>query len=370
MPHPFADFYPGKRVLVTGHTGFTGGWLVAWLKLLGARVFGYGLPPTSRPNLFDANLLDRGITSMFGDVRDRNALANAFAEFQPEIVIHNAAQSLVQHSHRDPVETFATNVMGTVHVLEEARLTSSVRALVVASGDQCYENRDWFWGYREEDALGGQDPHSSSQACAELVTSTYIQSFFQGTKTAVATARVGNVIGGGDWTQDRLIPDIVRGITAGQRVVIRDGSAVLPLFHVLEAVRAHLLLAQRLFEGEAEYSGPWNFGPRDEDEISLRNFAESFTNHRGQGEGELILNHEDSDTHRPRPIRLNTTKAQTRLDWMPVLGLDEAIAWTVEWYRTFYADPASAWQTTENQIQQFMRSSTQRPAVTRTRSDQ
>jgi len=357
MPHPFADFYRGKRVFVTGHTGFTGGWLVAWLKLLGAKVFGYGLPPATRPNLFDANLLDRGITSMFGDVRDRNALANAFAEFQPEIVIHYAAQSLEQRSQRDPVETFATNVMGTVHVLEEARLTSSVRALVVVSGDQCYENRDWFWGYREEDALGGQDPCSSSQACAELVTSAYIQSFFQGTKTAVATARVGNVIGGGDWAQDRLIPDIVRGITAGQRVVIRDGSAVLPLFHVLEAVRAHLLLALRLFESGLKYSGPWNFGPRDEDEISVRKFAESFTHHWGQGEGELILHPEDSDAPQPRPLRLNTTKAQTQLGWTPVLALDEAIAWTVEWYRAFYADPASAWRTTENQIQQFMRSS-------------
>ena len=356
MPHPFADFYRGKRVFVTGHTGFTGGWLVAWLKLLGAKVFGYGLPPASRPNLFDANLLDRGITSMFGDVRDRNALANAFTEFQPEIVIHNAAQSLEQRSHRDPVETFATNVMGTIHVLEETRLTSSVRALVVASGDQCYENRDWFWGYREEDALGGQDPWNSSQACAELATSAYIRSFFQGTKTAVATARAGKVIGGGDWAQDRLIPDIVRGITVGQVVVIRNSSAVLPWFHVLEVVRAHLLLAQRLFERGAEYSGPWNFGPRDEDEISVRKFVESFTNHWGQGDGELILNPQDSDARQPRPLRLNTTKAHIQLGWTPVLGLDEAIAWTVEWYRSFYADPASAWRTTENQIQQFMRS--------------
>lgn len=355
MPHPLADFYRGKRVFVTGHTGFTGGWLVAWLKLLGAKVFGYGLPPATRPNLFDANLLDRGITSMFGDVRDRNALANAFAEFQPEIVIHSAAQSLVQRSHGDPVETFATNVMGTVHVLEEARLTSPVRALVVASGDQCYENRDWFWGYREEDALGGQDPCSSSQACAELVTSAYMRSFFQGTKTAVATARVGNVIGGGDWAQGRLIPDIVRGITAGQRVMIGDGSVVLPLFHVLEAVRAHLLLAQRLSEGGPEYSGPWNFGPQDEDEISVRKFAESFTNHWGHGE--LILDLEDGDASQPPPLRLNTRKAKMQLGWTPILGLDEAIAWTVEWYRAFYADPASAWRTTENQIQQFMRSS-------------
>jgi len=357
MPHPFADFYRGKRVFVTGHTGFTGGWLVAWLKLLGAKVFGYGLPPATRPNLFDANLLDRGITSTFGDVRDRNALANAFAEFQPEIVIHNAAQSLVQRSQRDPVETFATNVMGTVHVLEEARLTSSVHALVVASGDQCYENRDWFWGYREEDALGGKDPYSSSQACAELATSAYIRRFFQGTKTGVATARIANVIGGGDWAENRLIPDIVRGITAGQRAVIRDGSAVRTWFHVLEAVRAQLLLAQRLFESGAEYSGPWNFGPHDEDEISVRKFVESFTSLWGQREGELILDPEDSDAQQPRRLRLNTKKAQLQLGWTPVLGLDEAIAWTVEWYRAFYAHPASAWRTTENQIQQFMRSS-------------
>jgi CDP-glucose 4,6-dehydratase len=351
MPHPFADFYRGKRVLVSGHTGFAGGWLAAWLKLLGAQVSGFGSPPSTRPNFFDATLLDRGMTSIFGDLRDREALANLFAEFQPEIVIHYAAQVSVQRAQIDPVEAFATHVMGTVHILEEARLIDSVRAVVIANSDQCYENRNAIGGVREGDALGGDDPFSSSAACAELAASAYIAEFFHDSKTAVATARSGFAIGGGDWAEGELVPDMVRGITLEEPIVVRESSNVASWQHVLDPVHTHLLLAQKLYERGQEFSGPWNFAPRDEDAISVRQLAESVV--KQWGTGELVFGL-DETTAQPG-FRLNTQKAQTRLDWKPALHIDEAIAWTVEWYKGSYDDPTSSWRTTEDQIQRFMR---------------
>ena len=353
MSHAFAAFYQGKRVLVTGHTGLAGGWLAAWLKLLGARVSGYGLPPSTRPNFFDATLLDRGMTSIFGDLRNRDALANAFADCQPEIVIHYAAQAADHRAQLDPVETFATNVMGTVHVLEEARQADSVRTVVVANSDQCYESRGSFWGHREEDGIGGHDPYSSSAACVECAVSAYIGTFFHDTRAAIATARTGNVIGGGDWAEGELVPDIVRGITSAEAVVVREGSAVKSWQHVLEPVRAHLLLAQSLYEQGQEFSGAWNFGPRNEDAIAVRHLAESFV--KQWGAGKLTFGaHENSPAVEP-VFRLNTQKAQTQLGWRPILALEDAIAWTVEWYKAFYADSPSSWRTTEDQIQRYMR---------------
>ena len=351
MPHPLANFYQGRRILISGHTGFAGGWLAAWLKLLGAKVSGYGSPPSTRPNFFDATLLDRGMTSIFGDLRNREALANAFAEFQPEIVVHYAAQISASRAQLEPVEAFATNVMGTVHILEEARHTDSVRAVVVANSDQCYENRNWFWGHREEDALGGHDPFSSSAAGVELAVSAYIGAFFHDTQTAIVTVRTGNVIGGGDWSESELVPEIVRGITSAKQIVVQQGSVVKPWQHVLEPVGAHLLLAQRLFEQGQEFSGAWNFAPRDEDAIAVRQLAESFV--KQWGVGELVFSPDKNDS---QPVfRLNIQKAQTQLGWRPALPLPEAIAWTVEWYKAFYADPASSWRTTEEQIQRYMR---------------
>ena len=353
MAHPFADFYRGKRVLVSGHTGFAGGWLTAWLKLLGAQVSGYGSPPSTRPNFFDATLLDRGMTSNFGDLRDRAALANLFAEFQPEIVIHYAAQVSPQRAQIDPVEAFATNVMGTVHILEEARQIDAVRAVVVSNSDECYENRNPAGGAREQAPLGGHDAYSSSAACAELAVSAYTAGFFHHSKTAVATARGGPVIGGGDWAEGKLIPDIVRGITSAEPIMIEHGSSVRLWQHMLEPVRAHLLLAQRLYERGQEFSGPWNFAPRGEDATSVLQLAENFV--KQWGAGKLVFGPDEAPT---QPVfRLNTQKAQTRLEWKPVLRIDDAIAWTVEWYKAFYADPASSWRTTEDQIQRFMRCS-------------
>jgi len=351
MPHPFADFYRGKRVLVSGHTGFAGGWLAAWLKLLGAQVSGFGSPPSSRPNFFDATLLDRGMTSIFGDLRDRVALANLFAEFQPEIVIHYAAQVSAQRAQIDPVDAFATNVMGTVHILEEVRLIDSVRAVVIANSDQCYESHNAVGGAREGDALGGDDPYGSSTACVELAASAYTAEFFRHSKTAVATARTGFVIGGGDWTEAELVPDIVRGITAAEQVIVRESSKVELWQHVLDPVHTHLLLAQKLYERGQEFSGPWSFAPQEEDAISVRQLAESVV--KQWGTGKLVFGPDETTTQ--RGFRLNTQKAQTRLDWKPALHIDEAIAWTVEWYKGFYDDPASSWRTTEDQIQRFTR---------------
>jgi CDP-glucose 4,6-dehydratase len=355
MPHPFADFYRGKRVLVSGHTGLAGGWLVAWLKLLGAQVSGYGSPPASRPNFFDATLLDRGMTSIFGDLRDRAALANIFTEFQPEIVIHYAAQVSARRAQLDPVEAFAANVMGTVHILEETRHIDPVRAVVIANGDQCYENRNWFWSHREEDPLGGHDPYGSSAACAELATSAYVAEFFHNTKTAVATARTGNVIAGGDWSEGELVPELVSGITSGKQIVVRESSKVGLWQHVLEPVRAHLLLAQKLYELGQAVSGAWNFAPRDEDAITPRQLAENFV--KQWGEGELAFSPDENDSPAQPSFRLNTHKAQTKLGWKPAIPIKDAIAWTVEWYQAFYSDPASSWRITEDQIQRFMKSS-------------
>ena len=352
MAHPLTAFYRGKRVLVTGHTGFQGGWLVAWVKLLGAKVLGYGLPPSTRPNFFDATLLDRGISSVFADVRDRNTLANAFTDFQPEIVIHCAWQSGQQRALREPVETFATNVMGSVHVLEESMLTNSVRGLVLATSQSCYADRNWFWGYREEDTLGNNDPHSACLAAAELVSSAYQQSFFQHSKTAVATARLVSTIGGGDWAEERLVPNIVRDIASGKPLVLDRGNRLFQWQHVLESARACLLLGQRLYQHGHNHSGPWNFAPPEETAVSERQLAERFATAWGE---ETTLASADTDPEEPHSFRLNTRKARTQLGWSTALELDEAIEWTVEWYRAFYSDPTSAWRTTEEQIEQYMK---------------
>jgi len=280
MAHPLSDFYRGKRVLVTGHTGFHGGWLVAWLKMLGAQICGFGLPPSTRPNFFDANILDRGITSIFADIRDRNGLANAFADFQPEIVIHCAAQTNLESAHRDPVQTFATNVMGTVHVLEEARLTGSVRALVIATRAEKYADRGWFWGNDQQDILDSSEPSSSSFACAELATSAYIESFFRTSKSAVATARSTELIGGGDWADGRVVPDVLRRIISGEKIVLRNSPAKAWL-HVLDAAGAYLFLSQKLYEEGHAHSGAWNLAGAVSDMMTSQQLAETFVKNWG-----------------------------------------------------------------------------------------
>ena len=352
MPHPLAAFYRGKRVLVTGHTGFQGGWLVAWLKLLGGQVLGYGLPPSTRPNFFDATLLDRGITSVFGDVRDRNTLANAFTDFQPEIVIHCAWHSGQQRALREPVETFATNLMGAVHVLEESRLTASVRGLVLATNQTCGADRNILSGNWEDDTPTGDAPHAAAIASAEIASSAYQQCFFQNRNRAVATARLANAIGGGDWAEERLVPTIVREITSGEPGLLNCRDDLRHWQHVLESGHGLLALGQSLYEDGHSSSGPWNFASSEQTAVSERDLAEKLVNAWGK-EVSFAATGEPADEARSHI--LNDSKAQARLGWRTIFELNEAIAWTVEWYRAFYSDPASAWRTTEEQIQQYMK---------------
>jgi CDP-glucose 4,6-dehydratase len=348
------EFYAGKKVLVTGHTGFKGGWLTIWLKLLGAEVVGFALAPETQPNLFDAANVADGITSILGDVRDLAAVQDVFTQHNPEIVIHNAAQALVRRSFRDPVGTYATNVMGTVHVLEAARRTASVRSVVVVTSDKCYENREWARGYKEDDAVGGHDPYSSSKGAAELVTSAYRRSYSDGSHgTAIATARAGNVIGGGDWAEDRLVPDIVRGISAGNPIVIRRPESVRPWQHVLEPLSGYLLLGQRLSESGPRFADAWNFGPKAVDSITAAEVAERVCS--AWGKGELRIEPDPGAPHEATYLRLDCTKAAQHLGWSSKLSLDQALERTVEWYRAFYErDSIPPREMTECQIQTYM----------------
>jgi CDP-glucose 4,6-dehydratase len=354
MGQSFIRFYGGKRVLVTGHTGFKGGWLSTWLKLLGADVIGFALPPETEPNLFSAAGVADNMTSLFGDVRDLSAVLSVFEQYNPQIVIHAAAQAIVRRSYRQPVQTYATNVMGTVHVLEATRQTPSVRAVVIVTSDKCYENRERSNGYEEGDALGGADPYSSSKGAAELVTAAYRRSFFSHNGTAaVASARAGNVIGGGDWSEDRLVPDIVRGICSGGAIVIRRPDAIRPWQHVIEPIGGYLLLGQRLFDEGSAYASAWNFGPLERDAIPVAEVGQRIIS--TWGKGTLRIQPDPAAPHEAQFLRLNCDKACQQLGWRPTLSLDQAFAWTIEWYRQFYKDSGSAKRQTTRQIEDYMR---------------
>ena len=333
------DFWRGKRVLMTGHTGFKGGWLSLWLQSLGAQVVGYALAPPSKPSLFEVACVAKGMTSIIGDIRDLTHLRAVFAEHKPEIVIHMAAQPLVRYSYAEPVETYSTNVMGTVNLLEAVRSTPSVKAVVNVTTDKCYENREWAWSYRENEPMGGYDPYSSSKGCAELVTAAYRQSFFQQStinnqpSPAVATARAGNVIGGGDWAEDRLIPDIMRAITEGCPVNIRNPNAIRPWQHVLEPLSGYLKLAQKLYQEGATYAEGWNFGPNDEDAKPVQWIVESLT--RSWGEGASWALDGGNHPHEAHYLKLDCSKAKVQLDWHPRWRLDDALEKIVEWQKSY-----------------------------------
>ena len=334
-----AAFWKGKRVLLTGHTGFKGSWLSLWLQSMGAQVVGYALAPPTNPSLFEVAEVAKGMTSVIGDIRDLGYLRKVFAEHQSEIVIHMAAQPLVRYSYAEPVETFSTNVMGTVNLLEVIRGTGSVRSVVNVTTDKCYENREWVWGYRENEAMGGFDPYSSSKGCAELVTAAYRNSFFNPSTfndkhaTAIASARAGNVIGGGDWADDRLIPDIMRAITAGKPVHIRNPHATRPWQHVLEPLSGYLVLAQKLYEDGATYAEGWNFGPNDEDAKPVQWIVENLTRIWGEG-ASWVLDGGDHP-HEAHYLKLDCSKAKARLEWHPRWHLDEALSAIVEWHRAY-----------------------------------
>lgn len=333
-----AAFWRGKRVFVTGHTGFKGAWLVQLLDWMGAEVTGYALSPGGSPNLFESADLLGTVRHVDGDVRDLARLTGAIADARPEVVLHLAAQALVRTSYQKPVETYATNVLGTVHLLEAVRGCPDVRVVVNITSDKCYENRDWEWGYRENDPFGGHDPYSNSKGCAELVTAAYRASFFRTNgqlhPAAVASARAGNVIGGGDWAADRLVPDCMRALSRGETISIRSPNATRPWQHVLEPLRGYLMLAEALWERPDELAGGWNFGPRAEDARPVRDVVCRLVERWG-GEAAWQVA-PDASLHEATSLQLDCSKARQRLHWEPKLNLNIALQWTVDWYRRFY----------------------------------
>jgi CDP-glucose 4,6-dehydratase len=325
----------GKTILVTGHTGFKGSWLASWLVQLGAKVVGYSLPSQTEPSHIEHLNLD--MVSIHGDIRDGDSLKKVFLNHKPEIVFHMAAQSLVRASYEDPIETYSTNVMGTLQVFEAARACERVRALINVTSDKCYENKEWPWGYRENDPMGGYDPYSSSKGCAELLTSSYRNSFFptesygQKHETLLASVRAGNVIGGGDWAQNRLIPDAIRAIKEKQTLKIRSPQAIRPWQHVLEPLRGYLTLALQLLAGNKEAATGWNFGPRDENCITV----EQVLNKLKLSLPDLHFEVEANPYHEAHFLKLDSSKAQNLLNFCPLLGIDETLEWTAQWYQTF-----------------------------------
>ncbi len=329
-------FWRGKHVFLTGHTGFKGGWLSLWLQQLGAKVTGYALSPSAEASLFEyANVAD-GMTSIIGDVRDIATLAKAVREAAPEIVIHMAAQPLVRRSYIDPVETYSTNVMGVVHLLEAVRQCSTVRAIVNITTDKCYENKEWIWAYRENESMGGYDPYSNSKGCAELVTSAYRNSFFNPEKyaqhgVAIATARAGNVIGGGDWAVDRLIPDTLLAFAQDKPAVIRSPRAIRPWQFVLEPLRGYLTLAERLYQDGVAFGDAFNFGPRSDDAQSVEWIVNKLATFWG-GSASWEIDAKENP-HEAMLLKLDISKAALYLDWHPWLDLEEALQLTVDWVK-------------------------------------
>lgn len=327
------DFWQNKKVFLTGHTGFKGSWLALWLQSMGAKVTGYALSPPTEPNLFTVAKVEHGlINHIIGDIRDADQLKAAMHAAQPDIVLHLAAQALVRYSYAQPIETYSVNVMGTVHLLEAVRATPSVKAVVNVTTDKCYENREWHWGYRENEALGGFDPYSSSKGCAELVTSAYRQSFLQATGVALASARAGNVIGGGDWAVDRLIPDFLRAIDANESLIIRSPEATRPWQHVLEPLSGYLRLAERLFIDGAEFAEAWNFGPLDEDARSVRWIVEQLAEQRPDLSWQCASTPQAHEAHY---LKLDSSKAGWRLQWQPRWRLATALQKTLAWHEAW-----------------------------------
>ena len=337
----FKGIYKGKKVLVTGHTGFKGSWLCIWLRELGAEVVGYSLDPPSIPSNFEACNLKSKITHIHGDIRDLAHLQIVFKEYTPEVVFHLAAQPLVRLSYEEPKLTFDTNVGGTVNVLEAIRLTPSVRVFINVTSDKCYENREWVWGYREQDPMGGHDPYSASKGCAELVFAAYQRSFFtnkssEERKIGVASVRAGNAIGGGDWGIDRIIPDCVRALTKSESIVLRHPKAIRPWQHVLEPLSGYLWLGALLLENKDKYSGAWNFGPLNDAIQTVQKVVENFIKLWGNGRWIDISTNKSDCVHEATLLKLCCDKAHAYLNWWTCLALADALQHTVQWYKEYY----------------------------------
>jgi CDP-glucose 4,6-dehydratase len=351
-------FWQGKNVFITGHTGFKGAWLCLWLHSLGAEVTGYALQPPTQPSLFELGRVAELVTSVIGDVRDGDKLTRTMQDAQPDVVIHMAAQSLVRDSYQHPAATYAINVMGTVNLFEAVRGCSTVKAVVNVTTDKCYENKEWFWGYRENEPLGGYDPYSNSKACSELVTASYRNSFFHPNKyeqhgVAVASARAGNVIGGGDWAQDRLIPDCVNALLSNQAIKIRNPHSIRPWQHVLEPLSGYLLLAQRLYEEGAVFGEGWNFGPADSDVQSVEWIVQKLCNAWGQQAVYTVA--QGMQPHEANYLKLDCSKAKARLNWQPLWNLNQALQQIVEWVQA-YQHKADMRAICLQQIQEYVKS--------------
>jgi CDP-glucose 4,6-dehydratase len=336
---PNRSYWKHRRVFLTGHTGFKGSWLSLWLDALEAEVTGYALDPPTQPSLYEqANVAATVRTSIYADIRDFPRLKSAIAECRPDVVIHLAAQSVVHRGYKDPIETYSSNVMGTVHLLEALRQLGQPCVVVNVTSDKCYENKEWEWGYRENDPMGGFDPYSNSKACAELVTTAFRDSYFrmedpEQTRIAVASARAGNVIGGGDWTSDQLIPDIMRAFLSGKPCLIRNPSAIRPWQFVLEPLRGYLLLAERLAEDASRYSSSWNFGPAEADARPVSWIADELA--RSWANGASWCQDDGLHPREAHYLKLDISKTRACLDWHPVLPLNLALSRIVEWYRAF-----------------------------------
>ncbi len=351
------DFYKGKKVLITGHTGFKGAWLSQILHCFGARVVGVSLPPETSPNLFEILKIEKEIKSYFADIRDFDGLKKIFQDEKPEIVFHLAAQPIVRKSYDEPLLTISSNVMGTANVLEACRGVKEVKSVVVITTDKVYENKEWHHAYRENDPLGGYDPYSASKAGADIVANSYIQSFFNPTdyKTnhhaLVAIARAGNVIGGGDWAEYRLIPDIVRCVyEKNEKIITRNPHAIRPWQHVMEPLSGYLVLAKALYEGKTELSGAWNFGPNNESFVTVRELVDEAIKVMGRGEHEHVPDHSKHEAHN---LKLDINKAHSLLKWRPKLVFEDNLGLTFSWYRNFYDKTGDIVEFTNKQIKEF-----------------
>ena len=328
------EFWKNKKVFITGHTGFKGAWLSLWLQDCGAILTGYALAPNTQPNLFDAALVANGMESVIGDVRDLEKITKTMSDFSPDVVIHMAAQPLVRLSYKNPVDTYSTNVMGTVNLFEAVRKTASVKAVVNVTTDKCYENKEWIWGYREYESMGGHDPYSNSKGCSELVTAAYRSSFFNCLGSAkIASGRAGNVIGGGDWAEDRLIPDIFKSFELKEPVVVRNPSSTRPWQHVLEPLSGYLVLAERLFNHGEEYAEGWNFGPQESDVKPVREIIEYLVER--WGDGASWVHDESEQPHEAKLLKLDISKAKNLLEWAPKWTLFRTLDSIIEWEKAW-----------------------------------
>lgn len=343
-------FWRDKRIFITGHNGFKGTWLSLWLNHLGAHVSGYSLQPPTKPNLYDIVEIDQEVDSIIGDIRNQKELESCLCESKPDIIFHFAAQPLVRRSYIKPLETYETNVMGTANLLESALKCPSVRAIIVVTTDKCYDNKEWCWGYREVDALGGMDPYSSSKACAELVTAAYRTSFFKSKGINIATARAGNVIGGGDWAQDRLIPDCMRALENSEEIIVRNPQAIRPWQHVLDALYGYLLLAEQLYKNEQPVDSAWNFGPDINAEISVAHIVQNIC--KLWGENAAYHFESANALHEAKFLKVDNAKARQYLGWKPIWNIDESVKNTVEWYKA-YLENADMKQLCLKQIDEY-----------------